>query len=404
MKVFIIGVGPGDKELLTLEAQSLIKKADMGITTPRLYETFKDLNLKIKGVKLKDFMSEIIGFRQTGVTNKELAVLVSGDSGFFSATKKLKEKLKEFPDIQISFVCGLNTMQYLCSRIQQSYEDIKAVSLHGRQGSLVPFVSYNPWVFALTGGELKAHNLLKELVEAGLGRLKVVVGEKLSAPDEKIITGTASTLSQEIFGDLVSILVHNDNCANRYEYIRDTDFLRSDVPMTKEAVRKLAISFLNICPDDIIFDIGAGTGSVAIEIARKAYNSFVYAVERNQGALDLLKKNREAFQVFNLKIIGAEAPCGLKDLPAPDKVFIGGSGRKLEEIFNTIQAKNPRAEIVLTAVTLETLEEAKKILEKHKYCLDICCLNASWSRKLGSYHMMKAENPVYIIKGYKNEN
>jgi precorrin-6Y C5,15-methyltransferase (decarboxylating) len=169
--------------------------------------------------------------------------------------------------------------------------------------------------------------------------------------------------------------------------------------MTKAAVRNLSLAALDIQPGDVVYDIGAGTGSVAIAMARRACEGFVYAIEKNAEAVSLLRQNRARLGAFNLKVIQSTAPAGMDDLPAPDKVFVGGSSGKLMDIFAAVLAQKPGARIVVNAITLETVHEAVNCFERWGIESAVVCANIAKAEKIGGYHLMKAQNPVYIITG-----
>jgi precorrin-6Y C5,15-methyltransferase (decarboxylating) len=151
-----------------------------------------------------------------------------------------------------------------------------------------------------------------------------------------------------------------------------------------------------------VADNGAGTGSVTVEMARKAHEGVVFAVEKNAAAADLARKNIARFRAFNATVLQGEAPELLDALPPPDKAFIGGSGGNLAGIVAGLLEKNPRLRIVIAAVTLGTLHEAAGELEARGCSPDILCVNVAAAVTRGRHRMMKAENPVYIISGQKN--
>lgn len=397
-RVTIIGAGPGNEKHLTLEARECIMESDLVIATGRLYDALAHLNTNT----VRKNLSDIPGAVGNAGNCRAVAVLVSGDSGFYSLGKTLPALLREKtggPGLEISFLCGISSMQYLCARLGVPYDDARAISLHGRTGDIVPFACYAPKVFALTGGTMKAHGVIHRLAASGLGNVLVTVGADLGSPSERIVTGRARELTGETFPDLACMLVRNEDSRDPHAGIADSDFIRGRTPMTKEAVRALALAALDIRPRDTVMDIGAGTGSVSVCMARKAFEGTVYAVERNCDALDLLALNRSKFGAFNMTVAKAEAPDGLADLPAPDRVFIGGSGGKMRDIMRTLLARNGRARVVATAVTLESLHEAVTAFEEHGLDPDIICVNAAIAHKTGRYRMMKAENPVHIISG-----
>ena len=182
--------------------------------------------------------------------------------------------------------------------------------------------------------------------------------------------------------------------------MEDAAFSRAQqvVPMTKEEVRVLALSRLRLHRNAVFYDIGAGTGSVSVEAARLCPDAQIWAVEKKPEAVQILRENLSRYCLDSVHVVEAAAPEGLKDLPAPTHVFIGGSGKALPEILQAVLDKNPQVRIVLTCVTLETLaqamEAARALPVTEPQVRQIAVTRAE---TVGSYHMMKAQNPVYII-------
>ena len=169
--------------------------------------------------------------------------------------------------------------------------------------------------------------------------------------------------------------------------------------MTKQEVRWLASSLLSVKPNEVVYDIGAGTGSVTMELARHATRGMVYAIECKPEAIELLHRNRVHTGCYNTQIVQAMAPDGLKQLPTPDCAFIGGSRGNMAEIVCALKQKNPQIRIVITAIALESLHEAIEALESNGLPAEISCVNVSRAKKVARYHMMTAQNPVYLIGG-----
>ncbi|MFW6269184.1 MAG: precorrin-6Y C5,15-methyltransferase (decarboxylating) subunit CbiT [Bacillota bacterium] len=185
--------------------------------------------------------------------------------------------------------------------------------------------------------------------------------------------------------------------------ISDDLFIRANVPMSKEEIRAVIISKLRLKNKHIVYDIGAGTGSVSIEIAQQAKEGRVYAIERKKEAIDLIVKNTKEFELENIKIIEGNAPEKLSDLPSPDRVFIGGSDGQLANILKGVDNKiKSDGRIVVTAVTINTLNLAIKTFEKLNYELNISNIAVTRTKKVNDYHMFKALNPIYIISANRN--
>lgn len=181
--------------------------------------------------------------------------------------------------------------------------------------------------------------------------------------------------------------------------IPDEEFIRGKVPMTKEEIRILSVVKLQLDNDSVVYDIGAGTGSVAVEMAGQCPKGMVYAIEKNPEAVSLIGKNKDKFGVCNMEIIEGTAPRCLSDLPKPTHVFIGGSSGNLLEIIRIVREKNFDARFVVNAVTLETLAQLQKIPEVFpEYAdMEVVQVGISKSRAVGNYHLMCAENPVYVV-------
>ena len=174
--------------------------------------------------------------------------------------------------------------------------------------------------------------------------------------------------------------------------------------MTKREVRCCALSQLALTAEAVCWDVGAGTGSVSIEMALLARKGRVYAIEKSENALALLAENRRSFHVSNLEIVPGRAPEACRELPAPTHVFIGGSTGSLREIVALVLEKNPNARLVLTAVTLESVAEMDRLIKEFHFTdTDVTCLNVSCARELGPYHLMTAQNPVYLFTLQRRE-
>ena len=190
--------------------------------------------------------------------------------------------------------------------------------------------------------------------------------------------------------DRCTALIENPWPENRGDpHIRDDAFIRGKLPMTKAEVRAVSLARLNLTGDAVVYDVGAGTGSVSVEAARCSDRIRVYAVEKNPRALELLAQNRRKFRADGIRIIEGQAPEALDDLEPPTHVFIGGSGGRLQEILKAVIRKNPRVRIVINAISMETIKEVmdagQEGLLAHMEITQMC---VSRSRELAGYHMM----------------
>ncbi|MFV0518317.1 MAG: precorrin-6y C5,15-methyltransferase (decarboxylating) subunit CbiE [Aminipila sp.] len=404
--IYIIGIGMGNPNSITVNGIEKINISSTLIGAKRMVESFSGGTKKALYAIASDDILKLI---KENEEEEHIAVLMSGDVGFFSGTEKLRQLIKKEygdylgnSDINFEYIPGVSSISYLSSRIGISWEDAKIVSLHGRKEDDTSIVLNHEKVFFLTDGtDNTVSKICSRLTNADLGDVKVYVGEKLSYKDEKITCGLASELLNQEFESLSVMMIINNKPLKREKDtlgIRDEEFIRGSVPMTKEEVRTLAVSKLDLKENDIVYDIGAGTGSISIELALACRYGSVYAIETNIDGIDLIEKNKLKFNTKNLKIINGMAPDALKELPSPNKAFIGGSKGNLEQIIGLLLCKNKDIKIVIDVVALESLAETINCIKSYgfKY-VDIAQVNISKAKTLGKYNLMMGQNPVYII-------
>jgi len=196
------------------------------------------------------------------------------------------------------------------------------------------------------------------------------------------------------------MLLENDSAGDAVvtHGMPDQVFLRDKAPMTKEEIRSISLSKLRLQEASVVYDIGAGTGSVSIEIAKMSSQGSVYAIEKNPEAAALLYQNKQKFAVDHLTIIEGLAPEACENLPVLTHAFIGGSSGNLKEIMQMLLKKNSNVRIVINCITLETVAEALDCLKTLPVTdTDIVQIAAGKAKEIGAYHMMMGQNPIYII-------
>ncbi|MBI4679801.1 MAG: precorrin-6Y C5,15-methyltransferase (decarboxylating) subunit CbiT [Nitrospirae bacterium] len=182
--------------------------------------------------------------------------------------------------------------------------------------------------------------------------------------------------------------------------LKEDEIAHSRGLITKDEIRAIAIHKLRLPQNGVLWDIGAGSGSISIEAARLCPSLKIFAIEKDGKQVSNIKKNKIRFNTANVLAIKGEAPAALKKLPAPDRVFIGGSGGRLGRIINFI-AKFPVGIIIINAVTIKTLNEAVKGLESKGFKTRVSEAAVSRSRIVGGKMHMSALNPIFIITGEK---
>ena len=398
-QVSVVGIGPGSRAAMTEEAMRAIAGADCVIGAKRMLEAVASPHQAAYDAIAPAAIADYIGARRE---YRRFAVVMSGDVGFFSGTKKL---LPLLGGCQVDICPGLSSLAYLCAKLGTSYEDVVPVSVHGRDHDIIPDIRAHSRVFALVGGEDGMARLCRRLTEAGLGQARVSVGERLSYPDEKITVAAAGELANCRFHPLSVALIEREGAAPVVTHgLPDEAFLRGSgpdgavVPMTKSEVRSVSLSKLALTEDAVCWDVGAGTGSVSIEMALQARRGHVYAIEKKEGALELLRENKARFCAENLEIVPGEAPGVCRDLPAPTHVFIGGSSGNMRELLAALLEKNPKVRVVATAIALESVAELTNCLKEFSFTeTETVSLSVARDRKAGSYHLMTGQNPIYIF-------
>ena len=179
--------------------------------------------------------------------------------------------------------------------------------------------------------------------------------------------------------------------------MRDEWFIRGEIPMTKSEVRAVSVSRLELQTNSIVYDIGAGTGSVSVEAALKVPEGHVYAFEQKEEGCALIRANAEKAGVKNLTVVPGKAPESLYGYPAPDRVFLGGSSGNMEEILDLVTELNPAVQLVINVIALESLSQAMEWFRKKGWEPEVVCMQVSRAAKRGPYHMMQAQNPIYIL-------
>lgn len=389
-KLTVVGAGPGREEFLSCKAAEIIRQATKVYCTDRLFHAFSSLNKASVNLPFSESIAALL----EGDGGECPVLLASGDVGFYSVSSLIRQKLEGW---DITFLNGFSSLQYFCGLLRIPYQNMVTVSVHGRDKSVIPYIAYHPQLFVLTGGSRRAQDVARELAEASMGYIRVTVGENLSADTERIVSGSAAEMQDLMFDSLSVMLLENDRAVDPSAVLRDEDFVRGKTPMTKQEIRDVSLARLDIRPGDVVYDIGAGTGSVSMAMARRAYNSMVYAVERHEEAVSLIRENRIRLGAYNVETIWGKAPEALEGLPAPHKVFIGGSSGNMPAIFEAVLAKNPAAHIVVNAITLETLQQSLSCFKQAGREALVSCISCAQSEMAGGYHMMKAHNPVYII-------
>lgn len=404
-KVTIIGAGPGNPDLLSRAALDAIDIADVVIGAHRALvgiDVPPDV-VRYELVKTTDIVAALTD----AASWQRAVVLMTGDVGLFSGARRLVEALSGDALLDVRVIPGISSASYLAARLARPWQDWRFASAHGVACDIVAEAERAGELFLATSGGEDPSRLSGELVQAGFGDARVTVAERLSYPDERITCATASEIAGQMFDDLNVMLIEpaggaGSPAGSRWPYassgIPDELFIRGDVPMTKQEVRAVALAKLRLTATDTVWDVGAGTGSVSIEAALVARAGSVWAVERNAAGVRLIRENADAFGCGNVHAVPGVAPEALAKLPVPDAVFVGGSAGELPSIVEAALEKNSQVRLCVPCVTVETLTEACALLSGSRFKgFEACQVSAARAEAVGSHHLMKAQNPVFLV-------
>lgn len=433
-KITLVGIGMGNPGLLTGEARSAIAEADYLFGAKRLLEAVAELK-KPDAVQKAAYLPGQILPELKDIQKKQrpakAALLFSGDTGFYSGAAAMHEALKaalvagELAGT-LKICPGISSLSYLAARAGMSWQDARIVSTHGKEADVGGVVRKEKKVFLIVSGAEDMRKLAGELTASSLDSVRLTVGYQMSYPNERIFEATPKECEGLCEEGLYACMIENPavrlpDCgkdggvalpevsacvqtdAARHSRpltpgLPDSYFIRGEVPMTKEEVREVSLCKLGLTEHAVLYDIGSGTGSIAVEAARLSEKLTVYAIEHKEKAQELILKNAAKAGLTNLHLVAGEAPECLAALPAPTHAFIGGSGGRLGEILGCLYEKNPNIRVVLNAISLETVAEVTGLIQKLPICEEkIVQLSVGRARRAGGYHLMQAENPVYIV-------
>ena len=296
MNVYIIGVGPGNGRYLIKESEEKIENADIIIGAKRLIKPYCN---KKTFAAITPF--DIISIIKSNNQCENIAVLMSGDASFYSGTKKLVLELEK-EKIKYNILPGISSVSYMSAKTGIPLDEAGFLSLHGRKMSIMGTILSSRYTYILTQSDCGI--ICQRLQKIGFGGFKVYIGENLSLENEKITCDYAKNLTEyESCGLCVMLVENNEKLIDGIAGIPDENFIRGNVPMTKREIRASIASRMHVSKNECIYDIGAGTGSVSIELALADYMGTVYAIEENEEACALIKENSDKFGTDNIQIV-----------------------------------------------------------------------------------------------------
>lgn len=410
-RVYIIGIGDNGKKSLSAPVLDIVNEAEILFGGERHLSFFPGISAQ--KITVRSNLSDVVKTISENLGKKQMVVLASGDPLFYGIAKYLMSKIpKEYFEV----IPNVSSMQIAFARIKESWDDAVLTSVHARPiESLLGVIEGAKKIGLFTDDKNTPSRIADFLLKNALSGFKAYVCENLSGEDERVTEADIGDLVHMEFSPLnVLILIKKDEeiqVKPQWSWtigIADEEFFQRTPQkglITKQEVRVISLSKMNIRSRSIIWDIGAGSGSVSIEAALIAKSGVVYAIEKNPEDIENIKKNIEKFGVKNVNVICGIAPDCLDEIgDRPDSVFIGGSSGNMEGIITKcVERLKPEGKIVINAVTIENLYEATSGLKGCNLTFDVTLVSVARSKELIGLTRFDALNPVFVISGEKNE-
>ena len=413
-KITIIGIGykPFDKK-----TREIVMGSDVILASKRLLEVFQgydEYEVVRDKVSVLNNINETIEFISNNYKTKKIALIASGDPMFSGIGRRAVD---EFGKDAVEIIPDLSSIQIAFSRIRVPWDDAFLISLHGgpdpakRRRLLyelqdIPFlVEKHNKIAILTDRENNPAEIAGVLnlspIAHGLSPM-LYVCERLGYKDEKITEGLPEEIAGMSFSDpnVVIVLSSQSTKSSTITFgLMEDEISHSRGLITKDEVRAVTIHKLRLPKKGVLWDVGSGSGSISIEAARLFPGLKVFAIEKNKQQIGNIRENKIRFEASNIEVIEGIAPEALKDLPSPDRVFIGGSSGQLEEIISLLTKKIFSGIVIVNATKIETL--AKSIADMHNagFRVDISQVSVSRTKAVDNGNYLSALNPVFIVKG-----
>jgi precorrin-6Y C5,15-methyltransferase (decarboxylating) len=399
-KVHIIGVAPEGASSLLSEARRLLNGAEIILGGKRLLDMFP--SLAGEKITIKNNLAEVTELISRNLGRKRMVVLASGDPNFYGIARYLTAKLGK--DV-LEIMPNVSAMQVAFARIKEGWEDAVLVSVHSRPiEDIVEMVRLNNKVGIFTDDEHTPATIAKVLLEHGVGGYRAYVCQNLGRKDENVIKTDLPGLRQVKASPLNVLILLRERPEKRQQQIMgipDEEFHQrrpKEGLITKQEVRAVSLAKMCLTDESVLWDIGAGSGAISIEASFLARRGHIFAIEKNQKDVVIIKKNLRKFHVPNVEVVQAFAPDGLDGLPSPTTVFIGGSGGRMEEIIDLVSRRlKPGGRIVINIVALEHLSVAINALKARGLVPEVTLVNVARSTNVGELTRFEALNPVFVV-------
>ncbi|MEW6266900.1 MAG: precorrin-6y C5,15-methyltransferase (decarboxylating) subunit CbiE [Thermodesulfobacteriota bacterium] len=397
--IHVIGLGLGRDDLKPA-ALRLVEAADVLAGGRRQLEAFPEH--AGRKIFLAGNLSEWLDRVAEAAAGGRVVVLASGDPNFYGVASRLIEHVG--PE-NVRLHPNVTLVQAAFARLKETWVGVTVISLHGRdEEALLAAARMNDRLAVYTDPVNTPARIARLLLERGQTAWRMCVLEDLGGPNSRISYFRLHEVTAQEFSPLnLVVLWRKDQTAPLVLGTPDEEFVHEGGLITKAEIRAVALARLGLGPNQTLWDLGAGCGSVGIEATLLLPGGRVIAVEREPERVRQIEANRTRFGVANLAIIQGEMPEALSGLPGPDRVFVGGGGPALEEIIRTAAERlNPGGVLVTAAVKMGSLETAKKALAAAGLKTDLIQVQVSRGAALAGDDFLKALNPVWLVRGVKS--
>lgn len=406
----IIGIGPGNPAYIYPEYLDYIKRADILIGGKRqleLVNSFLELDENKELWVIDKNFSEVLA-RLNKIQTKKVVILASGDPSFFGILKTIK---KIYPSLPIIVYPNLSSAQCALAKLGWSWEDTSWFSIHGRElmREIIKLPRHGK-IGILIDPKISPALLAEALRLRGWANAEFFLVRNLTLPEEKIISLSHKGLAEiDSFNNdilLANLDIHNSHHPWPYlsSGIPEPLFVTGKAPITKAETRALVIAKLRLQPELIIWEIGTGTGSIAIEAALLTPGGVVFTADPRPESSQLIAANLERFYCSNIQFYQGKAPIICQSWPSPDRVVIGGHGGNLDEILDYVDKHiRPGGRVVIAATQLKSAITAWDFMQQSHYH-EVEAIQMQINRlKLGpnETQLWDPQNPTFIISGTK---
>jgi precorrin-6Y C5,15-methyltransferase (decarboxylating) len=398
--ITIIGTGVSSEDL-TASQRAIIESADILVGGQRLLDQFGRRECRQRVID-KD-LKGLGDFLEAHMDAHAIVVLTSGDPLFFGIGAFLVRRLGAD---KVHILPNVSAVAAAFARLGEPWQAVRVVSLHGRNhtGQLLRCLANGDTVAVYTDPVHTPAWLAELLAENGFADVTMIVLEQLGTADERITRTRPDRATGIAFADLNLVVLKPDPTRQTvpalYPGMPDHHFAHENGLITKAEVRALSLSRLQLFDRAVLWDLGAGSGSVSIEAGLFITRGAIFSVEKKPQRIDQINVNRRRFGIGNLQAVQAHLPQGLADLPNPDRVFIGGGGKDLGDIITAAAGRlKPGGIIVINTVLVDNMTIAVSKLESLGLDMDMVQIQVNRATAMPFSHRLEAINPVWIITG-----